>query len=183
LFLNKRLLTEMHVPVHYLGMGQMCTTCFLGAVKVYGPRLLGKGDGALKRDAGEQRDASRAFYRNLALVGFMRGLTVVLGLVSLKHVAASFTEAIKSSAPLFTVLFAFLILRVRTRCVVTAARVSRDNFCACALCAVLARASRPQPAASHSATLSPPLPQRSRDAVAHTRDARAGCDERHRAVV
>tara|TARA_B110000208_G_scaffold184796_1_gene239061 strand:- start:496 stop:1563 length:1068 start_codon:yes stop_codon:yes gene_type:complete len=147
LFLNKRLLTEMHVPVHYLGMGQMCTTCFLGAVKVYGPRLLGKGDGALKRDAGEQRDASRAFYRNLALVGFMRGLTVVLGLVSLKHVAASFTEAIKSSAPLFTVIFAFLILRVRTRCVVTAARVSRDNFCAvrCARCSHALRAHYPLP--------------------------------------
>ena len=172
----------MHVPVHYLGMGQMCTTCFLGAVKVYGPRLLGKGDGALKRDAGEQRDASRAFYRNLALVGFMRGLTVVLGLVSLKHVAASFTEAIKSSAPLFTVIFAFLILRVRTRCVITAARLAGQLLC-CALCAVLARASRPLPAASHSATLSPPLPQRSRDAVAHSCDAWAGCDERHRAVV
>ena len=43
------------------------------------------------------------FYQNLFLVGLMRGATVVLGLVSLQHVAASFVEAIKASAPLFTV--------------------------------------------------------------------------------
>jgi solute carrier family 35 protein E2 len=118
LFLNKSLLTTMRVPVHYLGMGQMCTTCFLGAVKVYGPRMLKKGDGGSKRDLEDGRANANVFYRNLALVGLMRGATVVLGLVSLKHVAASFTEAIKSSAPLFTVVFAWIILKVRTRCVV-----------------------------------------------------------------
>ena len=114
LFLNKSLLTTMKVPVHYLGMGQMCTTCFLGAVKVYGPRVLKKGGSGPKREDGRS-NASSAFYRNLALVGLMRGATVVLGLVSLKHVAASFTEAIKSSAPVFTVVFAWIILKVRTR--------------------------------------------------------------------
>jgi hypothetical protein len=36
LFLNKSLLTSMAVPVHYLAIGQMCTTCLLGAIKVYG---------------------------------------------------------------------------------------------------------------------------------------------------
>jgi solute carrier family 35 protein E2 len=40
----------------------------------------------------------------------MRGVTVILGLISLSHVAVSFTETVKSSAPLFTVLFAYLIL-------------------------------------------------------------------------
>lgn len=44
----------------------------------------------------------------------MRGVTVILGLVSLAHVAVSFTETVKSSAPLFTVLFSYLILREKT---------------------------------------------------------------------
>ena len=46
----------------------------------------------------------------MASVGLMRVLTVVLGLVSLKYVAVSFTETIKSSAPFFTVIFARLML-------------------------------------------------------------------------
>ena len=46
----------------------------------------------------------------MVFVGVMRGSTVVLGLVSLAHVAVSFTETIKASAPLFTVVFARLML-------------------------------------------------------------------------
>lgn len=46
----------------------------------------------------------------MSIVGVMRFATVVLGLVSLKHVAASFTETIKSSAPFFTVFFAWIML-------------------------------------------------------------------------
>lgn len=52
--------------------------------------------------------------RSMALVGVMRFLTVVLGLVSLKAVAASFVETIKSSAPLFTVLASWMVLGERT---------------------------------------------------------------------
>lgn len=37
-------------------------------------------------------------------------MTVVLGLVSLNYVAVSFTETIKSSAPLFTVLISRCLL-------------------------------------------------------------------------
>jgi uncharacterized membrane protein len=50
----------------------------------------------------------------MALVGFMRFVTVILGLISLKHGAVSFTETIKSSAPFFTVLFASLLLKEYT---------------------------------------------------------------------
>eukprot|EP00729_Bicosta_minor_P015798 gene15798-25310_t len=50
----------------------------------------------------------------MVLVGIMRGATVILGLVSLSHVAVSFTETIKASAPIFTVLFASLILGEQT---------------------------------------------------------------------
>lgn len=42
---------------------------------------------------------------------FFRFLVVYLGLVSLKYVAVSFTETIKSSAPLFTVIISRLMLK------------------------------------------------------------------------
>lgn len=41
-------------------------------------------------------------------------MTVVLGLVALNYVAVSFTETIKSSAPLFTVLISRLLLGEQT---------------------------------------------------------------------
>lgn len=41
---------------------------------------------------------------------FVRFTTVVLGLVSLKNVAVSFAETVKSSAPIFTVIMSRLIL-------------------------------------------------------------------------
>lgn len=40
----------------------------------------------------------------------LRFTTVVLGLVSLKNVAVSFAETVKSSAPIFTVIMSRLIL-------------------------------------------------------------------------
>jgi hypothetical protein len=40
----------------------------------------------------------------------IRFATVILGLVALNYVAVSFTETIKSSAPLFTVLISRCIL-------------------------------------------------------------------------
>lgn len=50
------------------------------------------------------------FYKHMTLVGCTRFATVVLGLVSLNYVAVSFTETIKSSAPLFTVLISRYLL-------------------------------------------------------------------------
>ena len=52
--------------------------------------------------------------RDLLLMGLLRGATVILGLVSISHVAISFTETIKASAPLFTVVFSYFILGERT---------------------------------------------------------------------
>lgn len=54
------------------------------------------------------------FARDLSIVGVLRGLTVVLGLIALEHVPVSFVETIKATAPVFTVLFAKLILQERT---------------------------------------------------------------------
>jgi len=118
LFLNKIILTDLKGNFHTLAMVQMCTTATLGAAKVYGPRLLGRRsvDDPVQEMSGreDQREALAAFRRNMLLVAAMRGATVLLGLVSLAHVAVSFTETIKSTAPFFTVIFARLILGVRT---------------------------------------------------------------------
>ena len=54
------------------------------------------------------------FVRDMSIVGVLRGLTVVLGLIALEHVPVSFVETIKSTAPAFTVVFAKLILQERT---------------------------------------------------------------------
>ena len=54
------------------------------------------------------------FVRDMSIVGVLRGITVVLGLIALEHVPVSFVETIKSTAPAFTVIFAKLILHERT---------------------------------------------------------------------
>lgn len=54
------------------------------------------------------------FARDMCIVGILRGVTVLLGLVALEHVPVSFVETIKATAPAFTVLFARLILQERT---------------------------------------------------------------------
>ena len=54
------------------------------------------------------------FVRDMSIVGVLRGLTVVLGLIALEHVPVSFVETIKATAPAFTVVFAKLILQERT---------------------------------------------------------------------
>ena len=47
---------------------------------------------------------------NLLKLSYFRFGTVVCSLISLKHVAVSFTETVKASAPLFTVILSFIIL-------------------------------------------------------------------------
>eukprot|EP00050_Salpingoeca_kvevrii_P008589 m.303795 g.303795 ORF g.303795 m.303795 type:complete len:320 (-) comp16209_c0_seq1:109-1068(-) len=117
LFLNKIILSELGGDQYVLGITQMIMTATLGAAKVYGPSLLGWSSGrALGEDKGP---VYTTFWRDMVFVGIMRGLTVIFGLVSLAHVAVSFTETIKSSAPFFTVVFARLMLGQRTSWQVT----------------------------------------------------------------
>eukprot|EP01047_Picozoa_sp_COSAG01_P027011 COSAG01_NODE_1765_length_9275_cov_36.746077_1_plen_372_part_00 len=123
LFLNKIILTQLNGDVQVLGCCQMATTALLGALKVYGSRLCkaGGSDGGghdtspgKPRSAESERVAAAAFRRNMLAVAIMRSSTIILGLVSLANVAASFTETIKASAPFFTVIFSQIILRETT---------------------------------------------------------------------
>ena len=61
-----------------------------------------------------RKEMSFHFKRDMSIVGVLRGLTVVLGLVALEHVPVSFVETIKATAPAFTVVFAWLILKEKT---------------------------------------------------------------------
>lgn len=86
----------------WLGAAQMLMTALCGFIQLYIPCGMNKTVHRLNKPPG--------FYRHMILVGTFRFTTVVLGLVSLNYVAVSFTETIKSSAPLFTVLISRLLL-------------------------------------------------------------------------
>uniref|UniRef100_UPI00398F6CFF solute carrier family 35 member E2A-like n=1 Tax=Pristiophorus japonicus TaxID=55135 RepID=UPI00398F6CFF len=102
LFLNKYILTLLEGEPGMLGAVQILTTTVIGCFKMYIPCCL-------------YQHKTRAEYPSnflmvMFFVGLMRFATVVLGLVSLKNVAVSFAETVKSSAPLFTVIMSRLIL-------------------------------------------------------------------------
>lgn len=80
----------------------MLMTAICGLIQMYFPCGMYKASPRLMRPPG--------FYKHMTLVGCTRFATVVLGLVSLNYVAVSFTETIKSSAPLFTVLISRYLL-------------------------------------------------------------------------
>eukprot|EP00057_Strongylocentrotus_purpuratus_P012150 XP_011666624.1 PREDICTED: solute carrier family 35 member E2 [Strongylocentrotus purpuratus] len=106
LFLNKYILSSLGGNPGMLGSVQMMMTTVCGFIKMHVPCCLYRHK---PRD-----EKPHNFKRNMVLLGIMRFATVVLGLVSLKHIAVSFTETIKSSAPFFTVVLASCVLRERT---------------------------------------------------------------------
>ncbi|KAA0713601.1 Solute carrier family 35 member E2 [Triplophysa tibetana] len=102
LFLNKYILSLLEGEPGMLGAVQMLSTTVIGCVKMFVPCPL-------------HHHKSRAefpsnFLMIMLFVGLMRFTTVVLGLISLKNVAVSFAETVKSSAPIFTVIMSRLIL-------------------------------------------------------------------------
>nr|CAD7256039.1 unnamed protein product [Timema shepardi] len=102
LFLNKYILSYMKGDPTILGTFQMLMTTICGFIQMYYPCGMYKPTSRLVRPPG--------FYRHMMLVGCTRFTTVILGLVALNYVAVSFTETIKSSAPLFTVLISRYLL-------------------------------------------------------------------------
>ncbi|XP_078498570.1 solute carrier family 35 member E2B [Lissotriton helveticus] len=102
LFLNKYILTLLEGEPSMLGAVQMLTTTFIGCVKLCVPCCLYSHKSRLSYPPN--------FLMIMLFVGLMRFATVVLGLVSLKNVAVSFAETVKSSAPIFTVIMSRLIL-------------------------------------------------------------------------
>ncbi|XP_068096666.1 solute carrier family 35 member E2B [Hyperolius riggenbachi] len=102
LFLNKYILTLLEAEPSMLGAVQMLSTTFIGCIKMFVPCCLYQHKTRLSYPPN--------FLMIMLFVGLMRFSTVVLGLVSLKNVAVSFAETVKSSAPIFTVIMSRLIL-------------------------------------------------------------------------
>ncbi|KAJ8926720.1 hypothetical protein NQ314_020836 [Rhamnusium bicolor] len=101
---TKKGLTNLRAIIFFVVVMLMTATC--GFIQLYFPCGMYKPSQRLSKPPG--------FYRHMVLVGCFRFLTVVLGLVALNYVAVSFTETIKSSAPLFTVLISRCLLGEQT---------------------------------------------------------------------
>lgn len=110
LFGNKHILSNLKADPNVLAMSQMLITAFFGAVKMYGPYYMG----GKAQPSPLSTQPARNFLFDMVLVGVMRFCTVMAGLISLKYVAVSFTETVKSSAPFFTVIFARILLKEHT---------------------------------------------------------------------
>ncbi|NP_001133715.1 solute carrier family 35 member E2 isoform X1 [Salmo salar] len=102
LFLNKYILSLLEGEPSMLGAVQMISTTIIGFVKMYVPCCLYQHK--------SRTEYPSNFLMIMLFVGLMRFTSVVLGLVSLKNVAVSFAETVKSSAPIFTVIMSRLIL-------------------------------------------------------------------------
>ncbi|XP_058160645.1 solute carrier family 35 member E2B isoform X2 [Dasypus novemcinctus] len=102
LFLNKYILSLLEGEPSMLGAVQMLSTTFIGCIKIFVPCCLYQHKTRLSYPPN--------FVMTMLFVGLMRFATVVLGLVSLKNVAVSFAETVKSSAPIFTVIMSRMIL-------------------------------------------------------------------------
>ncbi|KAI0243358.1 Solute carrier family 35 member E2A [Lamellibrachia satsuma] len=104
LFLNKHILSTLKCDATILATMQMITTSLFGFINIHFPC------GMYKPVRQESSAKPPHFYRNMSLVGLFRFLTVFLGLVSIKFVPVSFTETVKSSAPIFTVVISGALL-------------------------------------------------------------------------
>lgn len=102
LFLNKYILSLLEGEPSMLGAVQMLSTTCIGCLKTFVPCCLHQHKARLSYPP--------HFAVTMLFVGLMRFATVVLGLVSLKNVAVSFAETVKSSAPIFTVIMSRMIL-------------------------------------------------------------------------
>lgn len=102
LFLNKYILSLLEGEPSMLGAVQMLSTTVIGFLKMFVPCCLYQHK--------SRTEYPSTFIMIMLFVGLMRFITVVLGLVSLKNVAVSFAETVKSSAPIFTVIMSRLIL-------------------------------------------------------------------------
>ena len=106
LFLNKYVVFYMKGDATFLACSQMWLTAALGLAQTRYPL------GMFDRPQAQKRP--KDFLNGVIIVGSLRYLTVLLGLVALNYVVVSFTETVKSSAPAFTVLIARLLLAERT---------------------------------------------------------------------
>jgi solute carrier family 35 protein E2 len=104
LFMNKHTLDAFQAEPFLFSTIQIVVSTVFGAINMRYPCYMGRAS----------KDCVRRpmkFYTSMSFVGLTRFLVVFLSLLSLEYVAVSFTETVKSSAPLFTVFISWLVLR------------------------------------------------------------------------
>ncbi|CAL1264955.1 unnamed protein product [Larinioides sclopetarius] len=106
LFLNKYILAYEQGDPALLGSAQLLMCCICGYAHIKFPC-------GLYKSVVWERTPPR-FFRNMLLVGSLRFSTLILGLIALWFVPVSFAETVKSSAPVFTVFLAWLLMGEKT---------------------------------------------------------------------
>lgn len=106
LFLNKYILAYLKGDPTVLGSFQLLTCGICGYFQNLYPC------GLFRRVQREKKPPK--FFRNLFIVGNLRFSTVLLGLIALWYVPVSFAETVKSTAPVFTVIIAWLLIGEQT---------------------------------------------------------------------
>ncbi|KFM78947.1 Solute carrier family 35 member E2, partial [Stegodyphus mimosarum] len=106
LFLNKYILSYEQGDPTVLGCAQLLMCCFGGYAHLRFPCNIYK---SVKWERNPPH-----FFRNMLLVGSLRFSTLILGLIALWFVPVSFAETVKSSAPVFTVFLAWLLMGEKT---------------------------------------------------------------------
>lgn len=106
LFLNKYILSYQKADPHVLCGMQMMITMICGLIQLRFPL------GTYRPVTGQRKPEN--FKKSMITLGFLQLGTIMFGLIALYFVAVSFAETVKSSAPLFTVLIAWLVMGERT---------------------------------------------------------------------
>lgn len=105
LFANKYIISYLRGDPALLAMNQMFMCMLLGFIQLrFSCGLFVNRHQSMNIWSSSQRP--KLLQKPMLILGTLRFTTLVLGLTSLNYVPVSFTETIKSSAPLFTVIIA-----------------------------------------------------------------------------
>jgi len=107
IFLNKYILSTLNVDPGILGTCQICMTTFFGGCFMYLP----SGRCSTVKHASKSDYFNKyQFFKKMSILGWLRFGSIICSVIGLKYVAVSFSETIKSSAPLFTAIMAYFLL-------------------------------------------------------------------------
>ena len=114
LWLNKYLLSTLEINSNVVAFAQVGMSIFCG-------KLYQQSHKVPEKQTNDKVCLSMQVHiiRDVLALAIVRACNVVMGLTALRYVAASFTETVKSSAPFFTVVLTYVMLRQKTTLVVT----------------------------------------------------------------
>jgi len=105
--LNKYILSILDVDPGILGLCQIVMTTFFGCCMMYIP--FGRCH-SIKHASSNDYFNKYQFFKTMCILGWLRFGSIICSIIGLKYVAVSFSETIKSSAPLFTAIVAYFLL-------------------------------------------------------------------------